>query len=88
MGRVFGVDRVHVVVMEDVREDNSEKPSYNMLQKLIHGTWETHEALRTDADGFLSFKGFKGGYTLRSEAGSADFSLTGEHSHIQLLLSR
>ena len=70
-----------------VREDNSEKPSYHMLRKLIHKTWETHETLRTDGDGFLSFTGFKGGYTLRSEAGSADFSLTGEPP-AQLRLSR
>ena len=70
-----------------VREDNSEKPSYHMLQKLIHGTWETHETLCTDADGFLSFTGFRGGYALRSEAGTADFSLT-EELHAQLRLAR
>ena len=70
-----------------VREDNSEKPSYSMLQNLIHGKWETHETLLTDADGFLSFTGFKGGYTLRSEAGTARFELA-EELNTQLLLSR
>ena len=70
-----------------VREDNSEKPSYHALQKLIHGTWKTHETLCTDADGFLSFTGFRGGYALRSEAGTADFSLT-EELHAQLRLAR
>ena len=70
-----------------VREDNSEKPSYHALQKLIHGTWETHETLCTDAEGFLSFAGFRGGYALRSDAGTADFSLT-EELHAQLRLAR
>ena len=47
-----------------VREDNSEKPSYHALQKLIHQDWETHETLTTDSDGQLSLTGFRGGYTL------------------------
>ena len=47
-----------------VREDNSEKPSYHALQKLIHQDWETHETLMTDSEGQLSFTGFKGDYTL------------------------
>ncbi len=47
-----------------VREDNSEKPSYHALRKLINQDWETHETLITDSEGRLSFTGFKGGYTL------------------------
>ena len=60
-----------------VREDNSEKPSYHALKKLIHETWETHETVTTDAEGCLSFTGFKGGYTLQSAAGTASFELFG-----------
>ena len=60
-----------------VREDNSEKPSYHALKKLIHETWETHETMTTDAEGCLSFTGFKGGYTLQSAAGTASFELFG-----------
>ena len=70
-----------------VREDNSEKPSFRMLRKLIHETWETHETLCTDENGFLAFTGFRGGYTLRSEVGSSAFELT-EDLHAQLRLSR
>ena len=70
-----------------VREDNSEKPSFRMLRKLIHETWETHETLYTDENGFLAFTGFRGGYTLRSEVGSAAFELT-EDLQAQLRLSR
>ena len=47
-----------------VREDNSEKPAYHALQKLIHGDWETHETLTTDGEGYLSFMGFKGEYLI------------------------
>lgn len=61
-----------------VREDNSEKPSYYALQGLIHGAWETHETLTADAEGRVSFNGFKGGYTLRADAGSAAFTLSGD----------
>ena len=58
-----------------VHEDNSIKPSYEALKQLIHGDWETHETLITDAEGCLSFTGFKGGYTVRADAGSAGFTL-------------
>ena len=58
-----------------VREDNSEKPSYYALQKLIHGDWETHQTLSTDANGCLSFTGFKGGYTLKADGKTAKLDL-------------
>ena len=61
-----------------VHEDNSLKPSYEALKQLIHGDWETHETLTTDADGCLSFTGFKGGYTVSTGAGSAGFTLDGD----------
>ena len=58
-----------------VREDNSEKPSYHALKALIHGNWETHETLSTDEEGYVSFTGFRGDYTLKTDAGSSAFSL-------------
>ncbi|MBR4332293.1 MAG: endo-1,4-beta-xylanase [Clostridia bacterium] len=58
-----------------VREDNSEKPSYYALQKLIHGDWETHQTLTTDENGCLSFTGFKGGYTLKADGKTAKLDL-------------
>ena len=59
-----------------VHEDNSEKSSWYALRKLIHEDWETHETLATDADGFLAFSGFKGGYTLKTDRGEASIRLT------------
>ena len=60
-----------------VHEDNTEKPAYSALEKLIHGTWESHEALMTDTEGFVTFTGFKGDYTIHSDKGNASFNLTG-----------
>ena len=61
-----------------VHEDNSEKPSYYALQKLIHEEWETHETLVSDENGFITLTGFKGGYTLRSAEGGAEIMLDGD----------
>ena len=61
-----------------VREDNSEKPSYRALRRLIHEEWETHETLRTDAEGYLTLSGFRGDYTLRTAEGSTHVTLTGD----------
>ena len=58
-----------------LHEDNSEKPSYHMLKKLIHGDWETHETLSTDDEGCLFFTGFKGDYKLQAVSGSGSFQL-------------
>ena len=60
-----------------VRQDNSEKPSYYALQKLIHGAWETHEQLTADGEGRFSFAGFKGGYVLTVDGKKAAFDLNG-----------
>ena len=61
-----------------VRGDNSLKPSYEALRRLIHGDWETHLDLTADAEGRVSFTGFKGGYTITTEAGTAGFTLDGD----------
>ncbi len=63
-----------------VHADNSIKPSYEALRRLIHETWETHENLATDGDGYLSFSGFKGDYILRVPQGSASLTLNGDIS--------
>ena len=60
-----------------VREDNSIKPAYEALRGLIHGAWETHETLPADDQGRVRFTGFKGAYTVRTDAGSASFELDG-----------
>ncbi len=59
-----------------VRQDNSIKPSWHALRQLIHGDWETHETLTADEQGYVSFTGFRGNYTLQTGAGSAAFCLS------------
>ena len=70
-----------------VREDNSEKPSYYALHKLIHGKWETHETLITDQEGRLSFTGFQGGYSIQCDGKTAVFSLQ-KDQQAKVLLTR
>ncbi|MBR2660127.1 MAG: endo-1,4-beta-xylanase [Clostridiales bacterium] len=69
-----------------VHQDNSLKPSYEALRGLIHGEWETHETLVTDAEGYAAFTGFKGSYTVSSDAGSTGFVLEND-LHKQLVLN-
>ena len=59
-----------------VRVDNTEKPSYHALHSLIHGTWETHEQLVTDSEGYVTFTGFKGTYNLTTDGRTAAMELT------------
>ena len=69
-----------------VRTDNSEKPSYQVLKDLIHGEWETHQELVTDENGYVDFEGFKGGYKLTGNAGSAEFELDDNSKEICISL--
>ena len=61
-----------------VRTDNSEKPAYNALKDLIHGAWETHLSLVTDAEGRVDFTGFKGDYAVALDDRRAEIALDGD----------
>ena len=58
-----------------VRADNTEKPAYQALKKLIHGDWETHQTVMTDHEGCAALDGFKGEYRVESEGRTAAFKL-------------
>ena len=47
-----------------VRKDNSGKPSYEMLKKLIKEEWWTNTTVKTDADGYAEIGAFKGDYRI------------------------
>ena len=49
-----------------LHSDNTIKPSYLALQKLIHEDWSTNLTLQTDENGMLTLEGFKGNYELTS----------------------
>lgn len=50
-----------------LRRDNSEKPVYKMLKKLIKNEWWTNLTLKTDKNGFVKVEGFKGKYIISCE---------------------
>lgn len=47
-----------------IRKDNSVKPAYNELKRLIHEEWHTCEELKTDENGIATISGFKGEYEI------------------------
>ena len=59
-----------------IREDNSEKPVYRMLHKLIKEEWWTDTTIRTDENGFAVAEGFKGDYRLIHGNTEAELKLT------------
>lgn len=58
-----------------VREDNSRKPSHEMLKKLVKQEWWTDVTVKTDENGWVEVEAFKGDYVLEGEAGQAKVSL-------------
>lgn len=45
------------------------KPSYLALERLVHQEWKTRLTAVTDAEGKLTFRGFRGKYVVRVKAG-------------------
>ncbi|MCI3923150.1 endo-1,4-beta-xylanase [Paenibacillus sp. TRM 82003] len=58
-----------------VRKDNSPKPSYDVLKKLIKSDWHTNATMTTDENGMVSFEGFLGEYELVCGDGKVSFTL-------------
>ena len=63
-----------------IARDNREKPAYRALQGLIHGEWETHCEVITDANGCTEVTGFKGGYALTDGQRATRFRLDGPNA--------
>lgn len=49
-----------------IREDNSIKPVYSELDRLIHNEWHTEGSTKADENGIITINGFKGEYELSS----------------------
>ncbi len=58
-----------------IREDNTEKPSYYTLKKLIHEEWTTNEDLMTDENGFITLEGYRGRYHITAREHTTEFDL-------------
>ncbi|MBP5451943.1 MAG: endo-1,4-beta-xylanase, partial [Treponema sp.] len=69
-----------------VRKDGSLKPSYEALHKLIKQEWHTSYEAKTDDQGFVQVKGFKGKYQLDFGNKKACFNLDGREDELSLVI--
>ncbi|HSK67671.1 MAG TPA: endo-1,4-beta-xylanase [Candidatus Limnocylindria bacterium] len=58
-----------------LRRDNSEKPAFDMLKRLIWEDWSTHAFLTTDDEGRARLEGIRGGYEVNCEGRTTPFTL-------------
>lgn len=61
-----------------LRADNSPKPSYRELQRLIHEEWTSQGELHTDENGVAELAGFRGTYSLHTDRAQAEVQLTAQ----------
>ncbi len=59
-----------------VRKDNSKKPAYDVLKKLIKEEWWTDTELVTDENGYAEVDAFKGDYIVKTQNGQAKVRLS------------
>ncbi len=59
-----------------LREDNSVKPVFRALDRLINEEWTTDIRTRTDDEGRVSFEGMRGSYELSCEGTLHEFDLS------------
>lgn len=69
-----------------VRTDNSPKPSYEVVKKLIKGDWSTNTSGRTDENGMVSLEGFLGDYDLACGDRNTSFRLEKGEGNLQLVI--
>lgn len=69
-----------------VRKDNTPKPSYDVLKKLIKGDWSTNVTGRTDENGMVSFEGFLGDYDLICGDKRVSFKLEKDAESVHLVI--
>ncbi|WP_052712294.1 endo-1,4-beta-xylanase [Domibacillus indicus] len=58
-----------------IRKDNSSKPAYEVLKKLIKDDWCTNITSKTDDNGMVAFEGFLGDYDLLCGGKKVSFRL-------------
>lgn len=66
-----------------IRKDNSRKPSFEVLKKLVREEWWTDITVRTDENGWADAEAFKGDYHIGSGELGVDVSLT-DDSELEL----
>ncbi len=68
-----------------VRKDNSKKPSYEMLKKLVKEEWWTDTTIKTDADGRAMIDVFKGDYRIVSNGMEAEANFVDDKEQVVVL---
>ncbi len=66
-----------------IRKDNSRKPSFEVLKKLVREEWWTDITVRTDENGWADVEAFKGDHHIGSGEFGVDVSLT-DDSELEL----
>lgn len=61
-----------------LRADNSSKPSYRELLRLIHEEWTSQGELHADESGVAELAGFRGTYSLHTDRAQEEAQLTAQ----------
>jgi len=69
-----------------LRADNSVKPAFTELEKMIKGEWRTETSLATNASGDAVFEGFRGSYEAECNGKKACFTLSGDAGLIEVAI--
>lgn len=69
-----------------IRKDNSPKPSYEMLKKLIKEEWNTSMIKRTDENGCLEIEAFRGLYSVEISGKKGNFNLTKKSDALEVII--
>lgn len=69
-----------------IRKDNSPKPAYEVLKKLIKGDWYTNVSTKTDDTGMVSIEGFLGDYEILYGGKKVNFILDKDTETEQVVL--
>lgn len=65
-----------------LREDNSRKPSFDMLKKLIKQEWWTDTTVKTDENGWAQVEAFKGKYRVTVGEAMTEVSFTDDKEEV------
>jgi len=69
-----------------VRKDNTPKPSYDVVKRLIKYDWSTNVTCQTDDNGVVSFEGFLGAYDLVCGDKKVSFKLEKDAEAVQFVI--
>ena len=69
-----------------IREDNTCKPSYYELQRLIKEEWTSKGNVKTDENGYAEISGFKGEYEVSANQGQATVTIDNDKEIVTVVI--